>query len=259
MENYVYCPKCGSRVPTDQNYCPECGAKMRSLTQEIPVSFPDDPTTLQMQNADNADKHENTLSLPSFATTTANVIEAVDDMENTEEIPTMDESYFSGEFPAQKEEAEDDSSDSMSNRTRLILVIFLAIITGILLFAINRLLHRAPAPVEPTPTPVVETPTPTPEVIEETPEPEVIIGKATMLMNGVNIRKGPTTSAESVGKTTAGTVYDVYERVEAEGYAWYRVGEDMWVANNGEFLTFEAAPQEQPVQEETTEESGNNG
>jgi hypothetical protein len=52
MENYVYCPKCGSRVSTEENYCPECGARMHGDSDSNnTVSFPEDPGTLICRTA----------------------------------------------------------------------------------------------------------------------------------------------------------------------------------------------------------------
>ena len=66
------------------------------------------------------------------------------------------------------------------------------------------------------------------------------IGKVTYAAV-MNIRNAPSTAAEKVDKTPdKETTYEVYEIVNADGYTWYRIGEDRWIANNGSWGVYEA-------------------
>jgi len=53
----------------------------------------------------------------------------------------------------------------------------------------------------------------------------------------INIRKGASTKAEKDGHFEKGQVFYAFEKTEAEGYTWYRIGTDRWVADkNGEWI-----------------------
>ncbi len=87
-------------------------------------------------------------------------------------------------------------------------------------------------------------PSETPEAAETaTPEPteaaDTVIGTAQVLVENLNMRSGPGQSFDKVGTASANTVYDVLEIQDAEGYTWYRVGEEEWFADNGNWVTFQ--------------------
>ena len=98
---------------------------------------------------------------------------------------------------------------------------------------------NTPEPTETTEIEEIEEPTPTPE-IEETPEPDDgIIGSAHVMVTDLTIRKGPGVSYEQNGITEYDATYDVYEIAEADGYTWYKVAEDQWVADYlGQYVTY---------------------
>ena len=43
---------------------------------------------------------------------------------------------------------------------------------------------------------------------------------------------------EKLGKPDKGSEWDVYEIREAEGYTWYRIGKDRWVADGGGWVEY---------------------
>lgn len=108
------------------------------------------------------------------------------------------------------------------------------------------------ATASPTPTPEVkptETPeyTVAPEAVEPSPEPtpEVpvnsIIGTASVKVNNLNIRSKPSTSGDRAGTAVNGKSYDVYEVASAEGYTWYRISDNQWIADkSGQWVTYKA-------------------
>ena len=63
-------------------------------------------------------------------------------------------------------------------------------------------------------------------VEEETGMIENITGK-------INIRSKPSKSGEKVGTFAKGEVYEYFEKQVNEGYTWYRIGENKWVADEG--------------------------
>ncbi|MCR4633859.1 MAG: hypothetical protein K5648_07030 [Erysipelotrichaceae bacterium] len=53
----------------------------------------------------------------------------------------------------------------------------------------------------------------------------------------INIRDKASTKGEKLGTYQKGEIVYAYETVEAEGYTWYRIGENKWVADkNGEWI-----------------------
>ena len=95
---------------------------------------------------------------------------------------------------------------------------------------------------EATPTPTPEaTPTPTPEATP-TPEPteEAVagIGKAYTNVSDLSIRNGAGINYDFIEVAAAETEYDVFETAEADGYTWYRIGEDRWIPSEGTWITY---------------------
>jgi hypothetical protein len=41
-----------------------------------------------------------------------------------------------------------------------------------------------------------------------------------------------------MGQTNEPASYDVYEIVQNEGYIWYRIDADKWIANDGTWVVF---------------------
>ena len=67
-----------------------------------------------------------------------------------------------------------------------------------------------------------------------------VIGKAQVVTTNLNIRRDATTKSERLGMTNAPAQYDVYEIVQNEGYIWYRIDINKWIANDGTWVVFSA-------------------
>ncbi len=81
-----------------------------------------------------------------------------------------------------------------------------------------------------------------PETVAQEEEFEAkhkVIGIITPVTNSIRIRSKPSTSGEKLGVLRPVDGYNyyrslfVYEKTENEGYTWYRIGEDRWVADDG--------------------------
>ena len=59
----------------------------------------------------------------------------------------------------------------------------------------------------------------------------------TVNATAVNIRTNYNTNAEVIGTVTNGETRQYYETYEGPTYTWYKIGEDMWVANQGTWLS----------------------
>ena len=77
------------------------------------------------------------------------------------------------------------------------------------------------------------------ETAEQTQEPEPeapansVIGTASVKVDKLNIRSKPSTSGDRVGTAVNGKSYDVYETATGEGYTWYRIADNQWIADKG--------------------------
>ena len=52
-----------------------------------------------------------------------------------------------------------------------------------------------------------------------------------VIAKSLQVRQDPSTTKWSQGYCNVG-IYNIYEEKENEGYKWYRIGDNMWVANN---------------------------
>lgn len=84
------------------------------------------------------------------------------------------------------------------------------------------------------------TVTPTAPAITPSPTPSASTSKGTITIGSseINIRRTPSTSGELVTTAQANSTYTVYETTTNEGYTWYRVGEDEWIPDGGNWLTY---------------------
>lgn len=53
----------------------------------------------------------------------------------------------------------------------------------------------------------------------------------------LRIRKSPSTSSEILGLAVLNGFYNYYEIVQIEGYTWYRIADEEWLAGNDEWIT----------------------
>lgn len=104
-----------------------------------------------------------------------------------------------------------------------------------------------------------EEPTPPPEVVqpvepnEEKNQIEIREG-----ITELRVRTTPSQDGEIIGKVQEGKYYDYYEMVDAEGYNWYRIAENQWIAYSDEWeIIHPAKPKEEYVKlEEYVKEYG---
>lgn len=66
----------------------------------------------------------------------------------------------------------------------------------------------------------------------------VVIGVATVLTTNLNIRAKADKTSTWMGETSKPAKYDVYEIVQNQGYIWYRIATNMWIANDGTWVAF---------------------
>lgn len=91
----------------------------------------------------------------------------------------------------------------------------------------------APTPeVTPTATPA-PTPTSTP-----VPTSKTILGTITIGSSEINVRSTPSTAGELITTVHANSTHQVYETTTNEGYTWYRIAENEWVPDGGNWLTY---------------------
>ena len=62
------------------------------------------------------------------------------------------------------------------------------------------------------------------------------VGTVRVKVTKLHIRTQPATTADLVGDAREGATYTYYAAEEGEGYTWYRIGKDQWIADQGEWL-----------------------
>lgn len=146
---------------------------------------------------------------------------------------------------------EEDEDKGYLVRRIVVLVILALILVGLGLFAVlsnrqdeehlaeqrqQQIAEETPTP-EPTPTPTPSaTPTPTP--VAETPEPAPQYGTA--VINAELIKRDqPSVNGVAVGSAYAGESYQVINIQEGEGYTWYQLSDNTWVASEGTWVTYQ--------------------
>ena len=150
------------------------------------------------------------------------------------------------------EETEEEDEDKGYLVKRIVVLVILALIlVGLGLFAVlsnrqdeehlaeqrqQQIAEETPTP-EPTPTPTPSaTPTPTP--VAETPEPAPQYGTA--VINAELIKRDqPSVNGTAVGSAYAGESYQVINIQESEGYTWYQLSDNTWVASEGTWVTYQ--------------------
>lgn len=74
---------------------------------------------------------------------------------------------------------------------------------------------------------------------ETQPADNGVIGTAEVIVDQLRIRAGSGTGFDELDVAEYGAVYDVYEVRSDAQYMWYRIGDDMWIADSeGEWVTF---------------------
>ena len=72
--------------------------------------------------------------------------------------------------------------------------------------------------------------------VSDTPEDKKL-GTVEVMIRDLTIRKGPDSSSEFLGNACEGSIYPYYETSETDGYTWYRITDDAWIADsNGEWV-----------------------
>lgn len=67
-----------------------------------------------------------------------------------------------------------------------------------------------------------------------------VIGVASVLTTNLNIRAKADKTSTWMGETSKPARFDVYEIVQNQGYVWYRIATNMWIANDGTWVAFSA-------------------
>lgn len=69
---------------------------------------------------------------------------------------------------------------------------------------------------------------------------DTAVGNVQIQLEAVNVRSNHDATSEQVGTVYQGETYDVYGVFKSADYTWYRIGEGMWVADDGSYLTYTA-------------------
>lgn len=64
-------------------------------------------------------------------------------------------------------------------------------------------------------------------------------GNITVNVSDLVIRRDASVNSDTLGTAASDSEYPYYETKEADGYTWYRIGTDAWIADNGSWITKE--------------------
>ena len=151
-----------------------------------------------------------------------------------------------------REPVEEEDEDKGYLVKRVLLLIVLAIVlVGLGLFAVfsnkkdeehlaeQRQQQIAEQTPEPTATPTPSA-TPVPSSTPEAATPEPVQQYGTAVINAELIKRDqPSVNGAAVGSAYAGESYQVINMQEAEGYTWYQLSDNTWVASEGTWVTYQ--------------------
>lgn len=269
MSNY-YCMNCGSIVAAGEKYCPVCGEpviehKRFETPKVIPVQTTAD--TLNLEEIKDADTAK-ISSTPDAKTIVAGA--PVEEPVQEEKKPgffrsiffeEVEESEETQEHPAQAtpvQEAIQPKEPKKKSHHILgkILLVLLAVLIGAgayLYFERPSLLNAGlqkvglslpgyTAQSSASPTAAVPSASASSSAAAAaTATAKTSIGKLTVSIESINIRDTPATTGNPLGKALQGTSYDVIATATGEGYTWYEIGQNQWIADSaGEWVTYTA-------------------
>lgn len=264
MSNY-YCLNCGSLVPEGKKFCPVCGEPViahRTLPTEN-VKFPSEADTI-----DFAPQQETAqLSKPQDDAKTISV-EKPKSVKQSSAAAEKKPSFLSRIFFEEVEISDEEEAELEAKKNNKkkgnhshVLPVILIIILGILIGAfaylyiekpalLNRGLHKiglglpgysetasstASASAASTATPTI---TAAPAASAASSKN---LGSLTVTLESINIRDTAATTGNAVGKAMQGSKYTVLATQTGEGYTWYEIGQDQWIADsNGEWVSYQA-------------------
>ena len=93
--------------------------------------------------------------------------------------------------------------------------------------------------------------------IIEKPEEELVkIGEVTVNVSKLRIRTAPSAGASFVTYCDEGKTYDVYSITSGDGFTWYQIGRNQYIADNGTWVTYTANGEEKPAEPEAPSDTG---
>ena len=74
------------------------------------------------------------------------------------------------------------------------------------------------------------------EMVTPTVERDETKDQLKVLVNALSVRKEPNTNGNKIGTAIKGGIYNYYEITSDDKYIWYKIADNQWVANNGQYL-----------------------
>lgn len=124
----------------------------------------------------------------------------------------------------------------------IVLIVILAVLSGMTYL---RGKEKAPA-VQPVNTAAgrilpSSAPSPAPSssaYAEPSASPSAAYGILTVNADSITKRDQPSQSGNAVGSAVSGETYQVLNLQEAEGYTWYEIAENVWIASDGTWVSY---------------------
>jgi hypothetical protein len=264
----VYCINCGSLIPSGQKYCPVCGNcliedKKLSAPAEIPASHTADTISLlDVSDADTAELTGNSAAAKTIAVEKPAPVQTEQEAEPEEkkhrnpfasiffeEVEVDDDG---NEIPAPKAEKTKNNNEDGGKKSSHVFSTILIIILAVLVGALGYLYFEKPAVLNsglkkiglslPGYSTASVSSASTSASAAPTATVSPYIGKLTVSIESINIRDTYATTGNPLGKALQGSSYDVLAVQTGEGYTWYEIGENQWIADsNGEWVAYTAS------------------
>lgn len=71
-----------------------------------------------------------------------------------------------------------------------------------------------------------------------TATPSLYTGTLTVDAESITMRSEPSLDGEAIGSVSSGETYQVMDTQRADGYTWYEIGADSWIASDGTWVTY---------------------
>ncbi len=266
-----YCLNCGSLVPAGKKFCPVCGDPIADTNtqQTAKVSFPPAPS-----EADTLDFAPIENSKPVPVQEGAKTISVQQPKPQAKKEPAKQAkekkpNFFSNIFFEEVEVEDEPETAASQNQEKkhsvlpMILLVLLAVLIGAFGFlyfekpsVLNKGLNAiglglpgysekttAAASASATAAPAASATAAATSSAATTTAAAASTSKGTVTitLDTINIRDTASTTGNAVGQVTKGASYTVLATASGEGYTWYEIGQNQWIADsNGEWVTYKA-------------------
>lgn len=254
------CKKCGCELNSDDQFCPNCGSKVEQTIKCIVCGADIEPDSVFCQECGSSQK--DFIKCPTCGEVNKkedkfcfkcgndlskkNINNSKKEFKKAKPVLPQEEPIVKKTPEVTREEPVFYEDTNKKSKAPVIIIVCLAVLlvlggTGFALyhFGVFDKLFNKSSDIDQ-------------QVISEDQNQEITIGgeDSTIIENitvsytyyklefieNVRVRDFPSKDADQVGKIAKGSLLVGFSETYSEGYTWYQIGHDEWVANDGSFL-----------------------